>query len=315
MNKSDKIFVAGADNFVGDALTTQLLSQGYTVVNQDEQANLDLTDARRVDKFFSDSKPDYVFLVAGDSGGIAANINSPAQLMQNNLQINSNVISSAYRSKVTKLLYLASSCVYPAQSPQPIKEEYLLNGPLEPTNEAYAVAKIAGLKLCQAFSQQYGADFICAIPANIYGPGDDFSPEESHVIPGLLNRMHAAKNSSADAVEVWGTGKVRREFIYVDDLAQGCIFLMQRNNGPSPVNVGSGQAVSIAELAELVKKAVDYSGQVNYDTTRPDGMPLKVLDSSKVSELGWQAKTSLENGLAKTYSWYLDHAHDLQLKS
>lgn len=312
MEKSDKIFVAGTDNYIGKAIKQKLLEHGYASVVDGGPTGIDLSDSRAVDEFFTVESPNYVFLVAGESGGIAANMNFPAQLMQNNLQINSNVIGSAHRNRVTKLLYLASSCVYPAQSPQPIKEEYLLSGPLEPTNEAYALAKIAGIKLCQAFSEQYGANFICAIPTNIYGPDDDFSPEESHVIPGLLSRMHAAKTASAETVDVWGTGKVRREFIYVDDLAEGCIFLMQQDGGQSPVNIGSGQAVSIAELAGMIKTVVGYPGGISYDTTRPDGMPLKVLDSGVASRLGWQAATSLESGLAKTYSWYLNRTRALQ---
>ena len=310
MNKSGRVYVAGLDNFLGEALAARLLAEDYSLVDEGHPASVDLTDAAAVDDFFTETRPDYVFLVAGKSGGIASNQKFPARLMQNNLQISSNVIGSSHRHGVTKLLYLASSCVYPAQSPQPIKEEALLNGPLEATSEAYALAKIAGIKLCQAYSQEFGANFITAIPANIYGPGDDFSPEESHVIPGLIRRMHEAKTGSMDQVSVWGTGEARREFIYVDDVARATIHLMERDTGPNPVNVGSGEAVSIAELAGLVKRTVGYDGELSFDTTRPDGAPMKMLDSSEMRRQGWQPQTSLLDGLAQTYRWYLGYQQD-----
>jgi len=305
LEKDAKIYVAGSQTFLGEAILRQLKRQEYGKMVGRPGEEPDLTDAAQVDAFFDRTNPEYVFLAAGKSGGIAANQKYPAELMLDNLLIDCHVIHSAYRHGVRKLLYLASACTYPRHCPQPMREDALLTGPLEPTNEAYAVAKIAGIKLCQAYNQQYGAKFISGIPTNTFGPGDDFSPEDSHVIAALLRKMHEAKTSGSASVEVWGTGAPRREFIFVDDLADACIFLMNKYDDAGPINVGSGEASSIYELAELIREVVGYPGELRFDTSKPDGMPVKVLDSSQLIALGWQAKTPLYSGLLATYNWFL----------
>jgi GDP-L-fucose synthase len=258
-----------------------------------------------VSDFFAQNKPEYVFLAAGKSGGISANQKYPADLMLDNLLVICNVIDSAYHSGVKKLLYLASSCSYPKHSAQPMQVESLMTGILEPTNEAYAVAKIAGIKLCQAYCQQYGANFISGIPANAFGIGDDFSLEESHVIPALIRKMHEAKIADAEFVEIWGTGTPRREFIFADDLADACIFIADNYDDPMPINIGGGLDLSIKELAELIKEAIGYRGQLHFDASKPDGMPLKALDSSKLQSMGWQPQTSFRAAVEATYDWFL----------
>jgi GDP-L-fucose synthase len=264
------------------------------------------SDPAQVKAFFARTNPAYVFLVSGDSGGIAANQKYPAQLMLDNLLTECIVIDNAHRYGVKKLLYLASSCVYPRHCPQPMSEGWLLTGPLEPTNEAYALAKLAGIKLCQAYNHQHGTKFISAIPANAFGPGDDFSPEDSHVIAALIRRMHEAKNGSWEAVDVWGTGSPQRDFIFVDDLADACLFIMEQYcEKQQPVNVGGGGVYSIKELAELIKRVVGYRGELRFDRTKPDGMPLKVLDSSVLNGMGWKSSTPFGTALRATYDWFL----------
>lgn len=305
MEKNDRIYVAGGQTLIGAAILRELERQGYMNIVGRPGEEPELTDASKVDAFFAQTVPDYVFLVAGKSGGIGANQKYPAELMLDNLLVECHVIHSAYRYGVKKLLYLASSCSYPKLCPQPMRVESLLTGPLEPTNEAYAVAKIAGIKLCQAYRQQYGANFIVGIPANVFGLGDDFSLEDSHVIPALIRKMHDAKLSGAKFVEIWGTGSPKREFIFADDLADACVFIMNEYDGREPINIGSGLAFSISELAELNKEIVSYPGELRFDTSKPDGMPLKVLDSSKLSEIGWRPKTSFPSALSATYDWFL----------
>ncbi len=307
MDKNANIYVAGGQTLIGAALLRQLEHQGYKHLAGLPPAEPDLTDREQVSDFFASNKPDYVFLAAGKSGGISANQKYPADLMLDNLLVVCNVIDSAHRSGVKKLLYLASSCSYPKHSPQPMQVESLMTGNLEPTNEAYAVAKIAGIKLCQAYCQQYGTNFISGIPANAFGIGDDFSLEESHVIPALIRKMHEAKMASAESVEIWGTGTARREFILADDLADACLFIMDKYDEKKPINIGGGLDLSIKELAELIKDAVGYRGLLRFDTRKPDGMPLKALDSSKLSSMGWQPKTSFYAAVSLTYDWFLSN--------
>jgi GDP-L-fucose synthase len=288
---------------IGQALVRELGLQGYAGVI-DQQP--DLTNADDVDSFFAEAQPEYVFMVAGKSGGIAANQKYPADLMLNNLVVQNNVTVAAHRHAVTKMLFLASSCSYPRAAPQPMRVESLFSGPLEPTNEAYAVAKLSGITLCQAFRRQHGDNFIVGIPANAFGPGDDFDAEDSHVIAALILKMHEAKISAQPAVHVWGTGNARREFIFVADLANACTFVMNEYDGEEPINLGGQEDVSIGQLAMAIKEVVDYPGELLFDTTKPDGMPLKSLDSSPLRALGWQPRTSLRAGLTATYEWFLN---------
>jgi len=304
MRKHAIIYVAGGQTPIGAAILRQLKQQGYTNIVGKPGEEPDLTDATSVDEFFSRLLPEYVFMAAGKSGGILPNQRYPADLMLDNLLVECNVIRAAYQHRVKKLLYLASSCCYPRHCPQPMRVESLLTGSLEPTNEAYAVAKIAGIKLCQAYRQQYGANFIIGIPANAFGPGDDFSPEDSHVIAALIRKMHEAKLSDAPFVEVWGTGTPRREFIYADDLADACLFIMQKYDDTEPINLGGGTDTSIGELAQLVKEVVGYEGELRFDRSRPDGMPLKVLDSSSLMAMGWNQVTSFRDAVSATYNWF-----------
>lgn len=306
MEKNAKIFIAGATNMIGRALMRELTRQGYADVVGESREMPDFLSAGRVEAFFNRVKPDYVFLVAGRSGGISANQRYPADLIFDNLMTECHVINSAYRYGAKKLLYLASSCSYPRLCPQPMKEEYLLTGPLEPTNEAYAVAKIAGVKLCESYRQQFGADFITGIPANIFGWGDDFSIEDSHVIAALIRKMHEAKTNLKSCVDIWGTGKPVREFIFADDLADACICVMNKYSSLAPVNLGSGCAVSMEELALAIKDITQYQGTLHFDTTKPDGMPVKILDSGKLRELAWQPRFPFPEALRMTYQWYLE---------
>lgn len=304
MDKKSKIYVAGGETLIGAALLRQLQQQQYTNVIS-PHLEPPLTDGKLVAEFFAEHQPEYVFLAAGKSGGILANQRYPAELMLDNLLVECHVIPSASANGVKKLLYLASSCSYPKLAPQPIQVESLLTGSLEPTNEAYAVAKIAGIKLCQAYRQQYGANFVAGIPANGFGLGDDFSLENSHVIPALIRKMHAAKIKGDRSVEIWGTGTPRREFIFADDLADACIFVMDKYDDQAPINIGGGTDVSIAELAELVKQVVDYPGELHFDASKPNGMMLKALDSAPLLAMGWQPQTDLTSALSATYNWFL----------
>lgn len=304
MEKTSKIYVAGGDTLIGQALLRELAGQGYENVLGAEP---DPADAAQVERFFSEQAPEYVFLVAGKSGGICANQKYPADLMMDNLLAETNVVGGAHRHGVKKLLYLASSCSYPREAAQPMRVESLMTGPLEPTNEAYAVAKLAGVTLCRAFRQQYGDDFIVGIPANAFGPGDDFSPEDSHVVGALIRRVHEARAAGLPSVEIWGTGSPRREFVYADDLADACIFLMRNYNDGLPLNVGGGADLSIKDLALLVKEVVGYEGELAFDAARPDGMPLKSLDSERLLGMGWRPRTPFREALKQTYDWFLEN--------
>ncbi len=305
MEKEAKIYVAGGETLIGAAILRQLEQRGYAHMVGGAGEGPELTDASQVESFFAQTSPDYVFLAAGKSGGIRANQTYPAEFVRDNLLVGCHVVHSAYRHRVKKLLYLASSCCYPKKSPQPMRAEFLLTGLLEPTNEAYAVAKIAGIKMCQAYRQQYGVNFISAIPANAFGPGDDFSPEDSHVVPALIRKIHEAKTRAAAFVEIWGTGAPRREFIFADDLADACIFVMREYNEPGPINLGGGLDLSIRGLAASIKEVIGYRGELRFDTSRPDGMPLKTLDSSRLWEMGWRPRASFQTALSVTYDWFL----------
>ena len=307
MDRTDRIYVAGSETLIGKALLRQLKVGGYANVIDTGSTEVDLTDGANVEAYFAATKPEYVFLAAGKSGGIGANQKYPADLMLDNLLIQCQIIRNAHRHGSRKLLYFASSCGYPRLSAQPMQVGSLMTGPLEPTSEAYATAKIAGIKLCQAYRQQYGADMISAIPGDVFGPDDDFDLEDSHVIAALMRRMHQAKITGAQSVEVWGSGSPRREFIVVDDVADAAIFLMKNYTGPTPINVGSGFEVTIRSLAELLKEVVGFKGELQFDGTKPDGMALKALDSSELQALGWRPKTSLRAGLEKTYRWFVDN--------
>jgi len=307
---TDRIYVAGSETLVGKALLRRLDSAGYFNVVDTSSVEPDLTDGASVNAYFEATRPNYVFLAAGKSGGIRANQKYPADLMLNNLLIQCQIIRSAQRHGARKLLYVASSCSYPRSSPQPMQVRSLMTGPLESTSEAYAMAKIAGIKLCQAYQQQHGADMISVIPGDVFGPGDDFGLEDSHVIAALIRKMHQAKIDGAPTVEVWGSGLPRREFIFVDDVADAAIFLMQSYSDPTPVNLGNGSEISIKDIAELIRKVVGYNGQLRFDYTKPDGMPLKALDSSELMAMGWRPKVSLGRGLEETYRWFLDTTKD-----
>jgi GDP-L-fucose synthase len=304
MRKDSRVFVAGHKGLAGSAICRRLAREGYDNVILRDRRELDLRDQAAVDRFFSHARPEFVFLAAAKVGGIAANSSYPAEFLYENLAIQNNVIHSAWQSGVEKLLFLGSSCIYPKLAPQPIKEEYLLTGPLEPTNEWYAIAKIAGIKMAQAYRKQYGFHAISLMPTNLYGEGDNFDLENSHVLPALMRKFHVAKIAGAPEVVVWGSGCPRREFLHVDDLADAAVFLMQNYDDPEIVNVGTGSDVTIRELAEIVQRVIGYQGRLVFDTTRPDGTPRKLLDVSKLAALGWQASVKLEDGIARTYEWY-----------
>jgi GDP-L-fucose synthase len=308
ISKQAKIYVAGHQGLVGSAIMRLLNSRGYSSVVTRTFAQLNLCDQSATNQFFAQERPEYVIVAAARVGGIKANNDYPAQFIYDNLMIASNVIHAAYQQGVTKLLFLGSSCIYPRLCEQPIKEEYLLTGPLEPTNEPYAIAKIAGLKLCESYQRQYGAQFISAMPTNLYGTGDNFDLNNSHVIPALIAKIHRAKIEGSSEVTVWGTGKARREFLFVDDLAQALLFLLENYQGLSTLNVGTGQDITIADLAALIKDVVGFEGKLVFDTSKPDGTPQKLLDVTKLNQLGWKAQTSLEVGLRKTYEWYLQNS-------
>jgi GDP-L-fucose synthase len=312
MNPDAAIFVAGHRGLVGSALVRRLRAAGFQKLLLREHGELDLTDQHAVAGFFAHDHPQYVFLAAARVGGILANSTYPADFLRENLAIQTNVIDSARRAGVRKLLFLGSSCIYPRLAPQPMREDYLLTGPLEPTNEPYAIAKIAGLKMCQAYRRQYGFDAICAMPTNLYGPGDNFSIQDSHVLPALLRKFHDAKEESAAEVVLWGSGYPRREFLYVDDLADACLFLMQRYEDEQPINVGWGRDQTIAELADTVARVVGYSGAMRYDASKPDGAPRKLLDTTRLTALGWTPRTELAAGIRATYEWFLDNRAQLR---
>ena len=307
MRPESRIYVAGHRGMVGSAIMRRLQADGFSNLVLRTHAELDLTDQGAVDAFFASERPEYVFLAAARVGGIHANSTYPADFIRDNLAIQTNVIHSAWKHGARKLLFLGSSCIYPRDCPQPIKEEYLLTGPLEPTNEWYAIAKIAGIKLCQAYRKQYGFDAICAMPTNLYGPGDNYHPENSHVVPALIRRFHEAKLRGDKDVVIWGTGTPLREFLHVDDLAEACLLLMQRYGGEQIVNVGSGEEVSIAQLAQLIAKAVGYQGRLVFDASKPDGTPRKLLDLSRLAAFGRTPKTSLADGIGEAYAWFAKH--------
>jgi len=307
MNKNDKIYVAGHRGLVGSAIIRNLEKNGYNNLLLRTSKELNLTNQADVNQFFELEKPDYIFLAAAKVGGIHANDTYPADFIRENLQIQTNVIDAAYRNNAKKLLFLGSSCIYPKRAPQPMKEEHLLTGELEPTNEWYAIAKIAGIKMCQAYKKQYGFNAISLMPTNLYGPGDNFNLANSHVMPALIRKFHDAKEQGQKSVEVWGTGTPKREFLHVDDMADATVFLMKNYNGEQFVNVGVGEDVSIKELAEIVKETVSFEGELKFDTSKPDGTPRKLLDVTKLKEAGWQAKIGLADGVKKTYQWFLDN--------
>lgn len=307
MEKLAKVYVAGHRGLVGSALVRALAKAGYANLVTKTREELDLLDPSAVTNFFNTEKPEYVFLAAAKVGGIMANQTYPADFLRENLAIQSNVIDTAHHSDVKKLLFLGSSCIYPKLAPQPIKEEYLLTGPLEPSNDAYAIAKIAGIIMCQSYRRQYGSNFISVMPTNLYGENDNYDLETSHVLPALIRRFHEAKESGVPSVTLWGTGTPMREFLHVDDLAAACLHLMETYNEADIVNIGTGEDVTIKELAETIKAIVGYEGTIKWDTSKPDGTPRKLLDVSKLHNLGFTHTTSLQEGIRSTYKWYLEN--------
>lgn len=308
MQKNAKIYIAGHRGMVGSAIMRALQQEGYTNLIYKIHSELDLIDQKQVSAFFASEKPDYVFVAAAKVGGISANENYSADFIYENLMIQNNIIHQAYLKGVKKLLFLGSSCIYPKMAPQPLKEEYLLTGLLEETNEAYAIAKIAGIKMCQMYRKQYGCDFISAMPTNLYGPNDNYHPENSHVLPAFIRRFHEAKEQNLEKVVCWGSGSPFREFLYADDLAAACLFLMDNYSDYSHVNVGTGKDLTIKELAELVAKTVDYRGDIEWDTSKPDGTPKKLLDVSLLQNLGWHYQIELVAGIKLAYQDFLTGA-------
>ncbi len=307
MNKDSKIYVAGHTGMVGSALVRCLSRNGYSNLIYKSHRELDLTDQSATDGFFQAEQPEYVIIAAAKVGGIHANNTYPADFIMENMLIECNIIRSSYKHGVKKLLLLGSSCIYPKTCPQPIKEEYLLTGPLEPTNEAYALAKISGIKMCQAYNRQFGTDYICAMPASLYGINDRFDLYNAHVIPSMLIKLHRAKIENSPFVELWGTGTPLREFLYVDDMAEACLSMLLNYSGSEFVNIGSGCEISIGELAETIKKVVNYKGSIIFDTTKPDGTPRRVLDNSKINGMGWKPEIGMEEGLRREYAYYLEN--------
>ena len=305
MGKDGKIYVAGHRGLVGSAIVRALNDQGFINIITCSRSELDLLDTKAVADFFVNEKPEYVFLAAAKVGGIMANKNAPADFIFENLTIQNNIIFNAHKNKVKKLLFLGSSCIYPKLAPQPIKEEYLLTGALEPTNDAYAIAKIAGIMMCQSYRKQYGDNFISVMPTNLYGINDNFDLETSHVLPALIRRFHEAKINNAPIVTLWGSGSPMREFLYADDLAKACLHLMETYNDGDIVNIGTGEDITIKELAETIKDVVGYEGNIEWDITKPDGTPRKLLDVSKLHALGFHHTVNLKDGIARTYDWYL----------
>lgn len=306
MKKDAKIFVAGHAGLAGSAITRRLKKMGYNNLVVMSREQLDLQDQAAVQYFFDAERPEYVFLAAAKVGGIHVNNTYRAEFIYNNLQIQSNVIHSAWKTKVKRLMFLGSSCIYPRDCIQPMKEEYLLSGPLEITNEPYAIAKIAGIKMCEAYNSQYGTNFFSVMPTNLYGPHDNFNLETSHVLPALLRKCHEAKIQNAKEWVIWGSGTPKREFLYVDDLAAACVYLMEQEKLPSIINIGSGEEISIFDLALLISEVVGFEGKFRFDVSKPDGTPRKLLDSSKLEKLGFNSVLSLKEGLKRTYAWYLE---------
>ncbi len=313
MEKNAKIYVAGHRGLVGSAIVRELERMGYDQILTRTHAELDLEDCAAVDRFFTGEKPDYVFLAAAKVGGILANNTYPAEFIYSNLMIQNHVIHCSYRHGVQKLLFLGSSCIYPRLCPQPMKEEHLMTGPLEPTNSPYAVAKIAGIEMCWAYNRQYGTEFIPVMPTNLYGPNDNFDLETSHVLPALIRRFHEAKENGADSVMLWGTGTPLREFLHVDDMARACVFLMNKETYPGLAgnailfNIGTGTDVTIRQLAEMIREVVGFTGKIVWDSSKPDGTPRKLLDVTRVEGQGWKARIDLAEGLKQTYGWYQEH--------
>jgi GDP-L-fucose synthase len=308
VNKSSDIFVAGHNGLVGSAIIRKLSADGYKGILTVSRSNLDLTNQANVNTFFQSFKIDYVFLAAAKVGGIMANSMFPADFIRDNLYIQCNIIDAAMKNKVKKLMFLGSSCIYPRMSSQPIVEDSLLTGPLEPTNEAYAIAKIAGIKMAQAYRKQFGFNSVCVMPTNLYGPNDNFDLESSHVLPAMIRKMHDSKVAGSTSVTLWGTGSPRREFLHVDDLASALVFLMDQYDGDQILNIGYGDDVTIFNLAQMVKDAVGYEGEIVFDSSKPDGTPRKMIDSSKIQKMGWKPSISLDEGIKSTYKWFLDNA-------
>jgi GDP-L-fucose synthase len=307
MKQSDKIYVAGHSGLVGSALVRLLQARGFANLITRSRAEVDLRDERAVRDFFAEEEPEVVVLAAAKVGGIKANMDAPVEFLIENLQIQNSVIRAAHEAGTRKLLFLGSSCIYPKFAPQPIPESALLSGPLEPTNEPYAIAKIAGVKLCQAFAREYGANFISVMPSNLYGPGDNFDLETSHVLAALLRKAHEAKRAGAGEIIIWGTGEPRREFLHVDDLAVAILFLLEKYDSPEIINVGCGEDISIRELAELICDVVGFRGELKWDRSKPNGTPRKLLEVSRIKKLGWQPAISLRDGVARLYEWFLDN--------
>ena len=310
MNKESKIFVAGHKGLVGSAIVRKLKAEGYDNLICRTHRQMDLCNQQLVLDFFKTEKPEYVFMGAARVGGIKANDDYRADIIYSNLQIQVNVIQAAYLNKVKKLLFLGSSCIYPKLCPQPMKEEHLLSGYLEPTNDAYAIAKISGILMCQSYNRQYGTNYISVMPTNLYGPNDNYDLEKSHVLPALIRKFHEAKSKGAKEVVVWGSGRPTRDFLYVDDLADACLFLMNNYDSNEIVNIGTGLEITIKDLAELIKKIVGYSGKIVFDQTKPDGTPLKILDVDKLKNMGWTFKTGLEEGIGKAYDAFKETISD-----
>ncbi|MEH7111502.1 GDP-L-fucose synthase [Neobacillus niacini] len=307
MKNDSKIYVAGHRGLVGSAIVRMLKEQGYNNLVYRTSKELDLRDNKAVDSFFAEEKPEFVFLAAAKVGGIVANNEYPADFIRDNLLIQTNIIDAAYRNNVEKLLFLGSTCIYPKMAPQPLKEEYLLTGLLEPTNEPYAIAKIAGIKMCESYNRQYGTQYISVMPTNLYGENDNFDLHTSHVLPALIRKFHEAKENNAPFVEVWGTGTPKREFLYSDDLADASIYLMNNYSGNEFVNIGVGEDIAIKELAEEIKEVVGFTGEIKFDTSKPDGTPRKLVDVTKLNTLGWKASISLDEGLKKAYQWFIEN--------
>ncbi len=311
MDKQASIYVAGHRGLVGSAIVRSLKSNGYNNLIMPARKELDLTRQDRTEAFFQAIKPDFVFLAAARVGGIIGNSTYPADFIYQNLIIQTNVIHASYINKVKKLIFLGSSCIYPRNCPQPMQEEHLLSGYLEPTNEPYAIAKIAGIKMCQAYNRQYGTQYISVMPTNLYGPHDNFDLETSHVLPAFIRKFHEAVTEGKDEVEIWGTGMPRRELLHVDDLAEACLFLMNNYHDSEIINIGSGADITIKELAEKTASITGYKGKLCFDTSKPDGTPLKLLDISKIKALGWQAKIELDDGIRNTYQWYKENLAEI----
>lgn len=312
MDKNSKIYVAGHKGLVGSAVTRLLEKQGYKNLILKTRKELDLLNQQAVTEFFKKEKPEYIFLAAAKVGGIMANNNQPADFIYENLVIQTNIIHNSYLSGVKKLLFLGSSCIYPKLASQPLKEKYLLTGELEPTNKPYSISKIAGIIMCQSYNKQHGTNFISVMPTNIYGPNDNFDLQNAHALPALIRKFHEAKLNNEKEVVVWGTGKAKREFLYVNDLAEACLFLMKNYNSSEIINIGTGKDLSIKELAEKIKEIIGYNGKIVWDKTKPDGTPRKLLDVSKINKLGWKSKTDLRKGLETTYDWFLENLNTIK---